>query len=530
MSRFGWRALDGRVGSPARPAATTVDVAYRSRGGLLVYGTDEQVLAALQVLPAGLKPLAVITDGGLDWAIGQGRSVQAVPGTVLQLTGHLGCFRASAAGAGAPLDLGPLSPNGDGLFDLVLDLYRDPLLSHEVPPLGYARSRGSARGLAEKLEGLARLIGTINKPRYFSFDEGICAHDRQGVPGCRRCLDACPALAIATGKDGIAIDPYLCRGCGSCTLACPTGAVRYARPRPLTSLEQMAAALESQPVRQGATAPVLAIQVGEALPGIPEGTPRLQVPALGSVGLELWLAALALGASRVLIVRSGLLPPTTARLIEEQVELTWHLLKAIGEAPERVRLVNSPRDLDWNGLVNPWPAADFGPLAKARDKRGLLLTALSHLARHLPERHATVALANDAPLGTIAIDVRRCTLCHACVQLCPTGALRRPGEALAFLEGACVQCGLCVNGCPEQALTAEPRFAPDLDLTGAEVILKPASELFCCVECGAPFAARTLVEGSIAHVREHPMFQGEGLRLLHMCMSCRQKASLGRSG
>ena len=206
-----------------------------------------------------------------------------------------------------PLDLGPLSPNGDGLFDLVLDLYRDPLLSHEVPPLGYARSRGSARGLAEKLEGLARLIGTVNKPRYFSFDEALCAHDRQGVAGCRRCLDACPALAIATGKDGIAIDPYLCRGCGSCTLACPTGAVRYARPRPRTSLEQIATALESQPVRQGATAPVLAIQVGEALAGIPEGTPRLQVPALGSVGLELWFAALALGASRVLIVRSGTL-------------------------------------------------------------------------------------------------------------------------------------------------------------------------------------------------------------------------------
>ena len=125
---------------------------------------------------------------------------------------------------------------------------------------------------------------------------------------------------------------------------------------------------------------------------------------------------------------------------------------------------------------------------------------------------------------------QRCTLCHACVQLCPTGALRKPGHALAFLESACVQCGLCVNGCPERALNAEPRFAPDLHLTGAEVILKPASELFRCVACGTPFAPRSLVEGSINHVREHPMFQGDGLRLLQMCMDCRQKASLGRSG
>ena len=445
MPHSWWRGLEGRSGSQARPAATTDAVVYHSRGGLLVCGTGQQVLAALEVLPPGLTPLAVVSDGGLDGAMAQGRPVQAVPGAVLQLAGHLGCFRASAAGVGAPLDLGPLSPNGDGLFDLVIDLYQDPLLSHEVPPLGYARTRGTTSGLAGKLEGLARLIGTVNKPRYFSFDEPLCAHDRQGVAGCRRCLDACPALAIATGKNGIAVDPYLCRGCGSCTLVCPTGAVRYARPRPLTSLEEIATALDPLPDHRGALAPVLAIQVGEALPGIPDGTPRLQVPALGSVGLELWFAALALGASRVLIVRSGLLPPTTARLIEDQVDLTWRLLKAIGEAPERVRLVNNPEDLDWNGLANPWPAADFGPLAKARDKRGLLLAAIAHLARHLPERQATVALAQDAPMGTIAIDAQRCTLCHACVQLCPTRALRKPGETLAFLESACVQCGLCAQ-------------------------------------------------------------------------------------
>jgi NAD-dependent dihydropyrimidine dehydrogenase PreA subunit len=309
------------MASPATTyTSTPVSVVYRSRSSLLLVGATEQVLAALPLLPPGLKTLAVVSDGGV--VLDALRTVQAVPGTIIQLTGHLGCFRASAAGPGAPLDLGPLSPNGDGLFDLVLDLYQDPLLSHEVPPLGYARSRGTANGLAGKLEGLARLIGTVNKPRYFTFEGALCAHDRQGVPGCRRCLDACPALAIATGKDGIAIDPYLCRGCGSCTLVCPTGAVRYARPRPRTSLEQITEALESQPVRQGATAPVLAIQVGESLPGIPEGTPRLQVGALGSVGLELWLAALALGASRVLIVRSGLLPPSTVRLIEQQFELT----------------------------------------------------------------------------------------------------------------------------------------------------------------------------------------------------------------
>ena len=390
-----------------------VSAIYRSRGSLLLVGATKQVLAAVPLLPTAFKTLAIVSDGGV--ALNALRTVQAVPGTIIQLTGHLGCFRASAAGAGAPLDLGPLSPNGDGLFDLVLDLYQDPLLSHEVPPLGYARSRGTANGLAGKLEGLARLIGTVNKPRYFSFDEALCAHDRQGVPGCRRCLDACPALAIATGKDGIAIDPYLCRGCGSCTLVCPSGAVRYARPRPRTSLEKITEGLASQPVRPGATAPVLVIQVGEFLPGIPEGTPTLQVPALGSVGLELWLAALALGASRVLIVRSGLLPPTTARLIEEQLELTWRILKAIGEAPERVRLVTAPGTWTGTGWPTPGPPPTWADWPRPATSVGCCSPRSPTWRATSPSARTTVPLADDAPMGTIAIDPKRCTLCHACV-------------------------------------------------------------------------------------------------------------------
>jgi len=515
---------------PTGPArfSSAPSVAYRSRGSLLLAGAAEQVLEAIPFIPAGLRPLALVADGGAELRMLSG--VPAIPGALIQLVGHLGCFRASAAGTAGPVDLGPLSPNGDGLFDLVLDLGREPILSQEVPPLGYARTRGTLRGLADKLAGLSRLVGTVNKPRYFSFDETLCAHDRQGVQGCRRCLDACPALAITAAKDGIRIDPYLCRGCGSCTLACPTGAVRYARPRPQTSLTSIAAALSGISVTPDAPAPVLAVQVGDGPPGVPQGTPRLRVPALGSVGPELWLAALALGASRVLILRSGVLPPTTARLIEEQVALTRELLKAIGEAPERVRVVNAPGDIDWGGLANPWPAADLGHLAEAGGKRALLLAALSHLARHPLDEHGASALPYDAPFGAVAVDTKRCTLCHACVELCPTGALRRPGQSLALLEAACVQCGLCVNGCPEQALTATARFAPAAVLNGVEVTLKPASELLCCVECGTPFAPRSLVEGSIAHVRDHPMFQGDGLRLLRMCMTCRQKAGLGLHG
>jgi Fe-S-cluster-containing hydrogenase component 2 len=512
-----------------------ISVVYRSRGSLLLCGSADRVSAALPLLPTGLKTLAVIAG---DCAVEPSRSLEAVPGTLVQLRGHLGCFRASVAGPRGAMDLAPMSPNGDGLFDLVLDLYERPLIESEVPPLGYARTRGSTAELEAKLQRLAEQVGTINKPRYYSYDQRLCAHDRQGVPGCRTCLDACPADAIHADTDGIAIDPYLCRGCGTCALVCPTGAVRYARPKPRVTLQAIAEALAPSLCAgqdQPREAPLLVIHAGDpgslALPhGIPHGIPRLAVPSLGSVGIELWFAALALGASRVLLLRSGLLTPTGTCLIEQQVDLARKLLRALGEAPERIRFVSDPQQLDWGGLSNPWPATDVGRLARADAKRDLLLTAFSHLEGRLPSGAEPVALDRGSPFGAIAIDSQRCTLCYACVGMCPTGALHNRAGALTFTESDCVQCSLCVNACPERALSLEPRAHAEALASRHERTLKTASEAFPCVVCGAPVGTRSWVEGSMAHVRDHPMFQGEGLRLLQMCQGCRQKAALGLSG
>jgi ferredoxin len=48
--------------------------------------------------------------------------------------------------------------------------------------------------------------------------------------GCTRCLDVCPVSAIVPDGDHVAIDPFLCGGCGGCNSVCPTGAARYDMP------------------------------------------------------------------------------------------------------------------------------------------------------------------------------------------------------------------------------------------------------------------------------------------------------------
>jgi len=45
-----------------------------------------------------------------------------------------------------------------------------------------------------------------------------------------RCLDLCPTAAVTPAGDHVAIDPFICAGCGQCAAACPTGAAAYALP------------------------------------------------------------------------------------------------------------------------------------------------------------------------------------------------------------------------------------------------------------------------------------------------------------
>lgn len=495
-------------------------VSYRSRGGLLVFGDRAALEVVLPLLPKSLKVLAVVK--GASHGLSAAGQIRIVPGNVIDVRGHLGCYRASAAGPEGALDLGPLSPNRDGLFDLVLDLYNEPLIEHEVPPLGYARCRQGKDNPVAKLERLEKLVGEVNKPRYFNFDEQRCAHDRLELGGCRRCLEACPAGAIASDKEGIRIDPYLCRGCGSCALVCPTGAASYAKPTPKVSLRHIADRLDS--AEKGIDAPVLLIKASSSAITLPEEVAALEVTAVGSIGMELWLAALALGASRVVILRSGLLPPTTDRLLGQQVELARRLLKSAGQAPERIRLVNDPQHVDWQGMSNSWSPMRLGDLSGYKEKRQLLLAALGHIADQQEMKGESMP---GVPFGRIGLHVSACTLCHACSRICPTAALRQRDGGLALNDADCVQCGLCVAACPENALTADPGIYPDTLVDGGEHLLKANTEAFHCVQCGKAFSSRALVEGSIAHVSSHPMFQGEGIALLKMCTECRQKATMG---
>jgi len=144
----------------------------------------------------------------------------------------------------------------------------------------------------------------------------------------------------------------------------------------------------------------------------------------------------------------------------------------------------------------------------------------------LGQPDAPVPLPPNAPYGAVVVNSDACTLCLACVSLCPTGALGdNPDQPqLRFQEDACLQCGICRNACPEKAITLEPQ----LDLSDAALAQRilHEEEPFECVECGKPFGVKSTINRIMDQLAgNHAMFAtSQSARMIQMCDDCRVQA------
>ncbi|SCU74144.1 Ferredoxin (fragment) [Cupriavidus necator] len=146
---------------------------------------------------------------------------------------------------------------------------------------------------------------------------------------------------------------------------------------------------------------------------------------------------------------------------------------------------------------------------------------LDHLARHAPVPAPSVPLPAGAPIGAIAVDTGKCTMCMACVGACPSQALRDNPErpVLSFIERNCVQCGLCEKTCPEDAISLVPRLLAG-DAARRPVTLNE-TQPFHCIRCAKPFGTAQMVESMLVRLAGHPAFAGAAAERLKMCPDCR---------
>jgi ferredoxin len=509
---------------------------FESRGAVLILGDDAAIADAVDAVARHHR--AAVFAPGID-GLRFGARVTAIGTRVSALHGRLGAFRGEVRVPEGMKDIGAASPNRDGLFDLVLDLSSRPLLTKAVAPLGYFAPGSDAAARAAAVESMRTLVGLFTKPRYFQYDLEWCTHGASGVAGCTRCLEVCSTGAITSAGNQIRVDPHLCQGCATCTLACPTGALSFRQPSSETLRRRIAETLS----RPAASAPALLVVHGAAQTEAVQlavGVRQVRtvvVDPLPAFGEELWLEALASGAVGVVLLDDEQLASASRELIAARVVQARLQLQALGMGASRLGFVAVDALQAWlddparNALGQAGDAAGAAQIvaahAEPKTKRLAQLAALTRLAQGAAAG-PPIELPAGACFGEVRVDAKRCTLCLACANLCPTGALFSGDGGtprLHFAEDACVQCGLCKAGCPEKAISLHARFRPQAHLRGARRVLIE-DELMPCTTCGTPFISRKLLASSLERIKGHPVLAQGGRERLMTCPSCRQRALL----
>ena len=448
-------------------------------------------------------------------------------------------------------------------FDLILDLGAAPALALHQPPQGYHYAADDAALISAVLQ-LRESVGEFEKPKFFNYKQKICAHSRNEVIGCRACIDVCSAQAIRSdasqkGKSskvgrvgaaigssaaGIIVEPNLCVGCGACTTVCPSGALTYATPRAgdlgqrlrtLLSTYQRAGGRDAALLlhSQGAGAALIgdlgrAARTDKTVRGVPARVLPVDLWHTASVGIDLWLSAIAYGASQVWVLMTDEEAPPYRTAVAEQMAVAQAVLTGLGLSGEHLRLVQASdvRVLDQALQVPPATAvAKSASFAVQADKRATLDLAIEHLMQNAVRVPDVIALPHaGSPFGSLSIDTAKCTMCLSCVGACPEAALAdNPDKPqLKFIEKNCVQCGLCETTCPEGAIALEPRlWLLDAGKARRNARVLHEAQPYACIKCGKGFGTQPAIENMIAKLAGHSAFQGVAAQRLKMCGDCR---------
>jgi ferredoxin len=520
-------------------------VGLTSEGVILVYGRDERAVEAAELLKDHLD-VTVLVTGAAEIMPPRTSEFPIVRAVIRNATGHLGAFELvvddysqPAPSSRGALVFGAGRNGARSRCDIILDLSGGaPLFPGIDLREGYLRADpGDPAATLRAVMKARELTGDFDKPRYIAFDADLCAHSRSRKTGCTRCLDLCPAGAIAPAGDHVTIDPHICAGCGQCAAACPTGAASYALPPADTLIRRLRAMLGAYHAA-GGQRPVLLFHdeahgapLIDALARFGDGLPAHVVPVAVNeatqVGIETIAAAFAYGAAGVrFLLRER--PRHDITGLARTLAFVHPILEGLGLGAHRVDVIETD-DPDVLGEATRGidaapgvaPPASFEPVG---DKRELLRFSLRELQRVAPVQAERIALPAGAPFGAVAVNTEGCTLCLSCVTACPTGALRDDPDrpVLRFVEDLCVQCGLCKATCPENVISLTPQF----DFTTAATLPRvlKEEEPFHCIRCDKPFGVKSTIERITAKLEgKHWMYQNSAkrLELIKMCDDCR---------
>jgi ferredoxin len=489
-------------------------VSYASSGVVAVIG-DARACKAASKMSSVLKPHLILSDDSNP----AGHTCTRIRQRDIHVEGYLGNFIITLQGENSEVERVKA--------DLVLDLSATALLTMPMKPPGYIASSLTESDMQLAIDELAQMTGAFEKPKYFEYDASLCAHGRSGQIACNRCIDVCPADAISSLRESIAVNPNLCQGGGACASACPSGAIRYVYPSADDTLSLIRRLMKVYRDEGGQDGIVVFHAAETELPAsYPANVLPIVIEELASVGIEVWLSALAYGVRTVLLLDDDGVPEQVRSELKRQLLTSSEILVGMGYSADAIRLIDSKKLVTVSCPEMPEikPAAYAGSGNK-RQTAFMAIDVLYEQALSLADKAPPqmVALTPGAAFGEAIINASSCTLCLSCVSACPGKALQNGQDVpqVLFIESLCLQCGMCTTTCPEGAISLSPRILFDREERSHSRSLYEEPP-FCCVSCGKPFATKSVIDKMMTKLSGHWMFTDERAKQrLMMCEDCR---------
>src|SRR3989449_2962825 len=284
---------------------------------------------------------------------------------------HRECVK--ACGAIGAIDFERVERARSERFDMVLDLSREPFVKAAQPPQGYLAPGSDPLEQALAAAQLAQMVGEFEKPRFFAYNEKICAHSRSAKVGCTQCIDVCSTGAISPDGDHVKVDPHLCMGCGGCATVCPSGAMTYAYPRVPDFGARLKRLISVYAQAGGRDACLLLHDSGDGRGliaklarrgrGLPARVVPLEVHHPASIGIDVLLAALAYGASQVVVLATPKEAAEYGEALTNQMGFAQTIVTALGYGGTHFNLLSTDKGVEIDKA--PWALSPPASVSKA---------------------------------------------------------------------------------------------------------------------------------------------------------------------
>ncbi len=389
-------------------------------------------------------------------------------------------------------------------YEKIAEEFHFLLFLEEIPP-EIPQKRGRLYG-PEELEEFFSRLGNFEITETLRFREDICQFISRFGFGCRLCFENCPQKALEI-EEGLVIDQFLCEDCGLCVGLCPTGALDYTpfEERSFVSyLNKLP--LEGRTVVVGREEELWQFFWNRLFPE--KGNFFfLTHEAPDALGLAQLFSFLAKGVTKVILLS------TQNYNLKAACEIASHLFKR--EPFKAVSLEKLGQEL----YSHEDPFFCLPELPSYQGRRLYLKTLLYKIWEKFGKPHFDLARED---FGWVELDIKKCTLCLACLNECRQNALSADAEnfALIFEPALCVACGVCEKICPEKALRLRKGLFLREDFFKKLVLAQ--DEPVLCRRCGKVFGTKKSQE----RVRQSLFSLGrftEILSLLDYCEDCRVK-------